>query len=176
MPVQAGAPIRATGLGRLFSFAWAICVSRGQEGCVREMTQEGAREEERTPCGRGVDKVVSNVGFCEKQRQNTQTDTFSSYYAHSAPDSTAHTHTYTKQTSKNTCMHPRPCVLCGGHVTRGTPPKTYDLPLLLSKSMLDTRDDDELVAAPPLHQCALIGRIDDHLALVPSPADEQAAS
>ena len=76
MPVQAGAPIRATGLGRLFSFAWAICVSRGQEGCVREMTQEGAREEERTPCGRGVDKVVSNVGFCEKQRQNTQTDTF----------------------------------------------------------------------------------------------------
>ena len=54
--------------------------------------------------------------------------------------------------------------------------KTYDLPLLLSKSMLDTRDDDELIAAPPLHQCALIGRIDDHLALVPSPADEQAAS
>ena len=123
MPVQAGAPIRATGLGRLFSFAWAICVSRGQEGCVREMTQEGAREEERTPCGRGVDKVVSNVGFCEKQRQNTQTDT-SLPIMHTPHQTQPRTRIHTpNRPQKNTCMHPRPCVLCGGHVTRGTPPK-----------------------------------------------------
>ena len=67
---------------------------------------------------------MSNVGFSVKNSDKIlKQTTFSSYYAHSAPDSTAHTHTYTKQTSKNTCMHPRPCVLCGGHVTRGTPPK-----------------------------------------------------
>ena len=176
MPVQAGAPIRATGLGRLFSFAWAICVSRGQEGCVREMTQEGAREEERTPCGRGVDKVVSNVGFCEKQRQNTQTDT-SLPIMHTPHQTQPRTRIHTPNRPQKTPA----CILALVYSVAATLPaarhqKTYDLPLLLSKSMLDTRDDDELVAAPPLHQCALIGRIDAPLALVPSPADEQAAS
>ena len=177
MPVQAGAPIRATGLGRLFSFAWAICVSRGQEGCVREMTQEGAREEERTPCGRGVDKVVSNVGFSVKNSDKIlkQTPLFLLCTLRTRLN---RAHAYIHQTDlKKTPA----CILALVYSVAATLPaarhqKTYDLPLLLSKSMLDTRDDDELVAAPPLHQCALIGRIDDHLALVPSPADEQAAS